>query len=161
MLTVEEKSIYEKLYDVMYRNVEQAGAKFAPTKEHFLMMAELEPQRTNMEIFRDVSKEEIVQIAYLAILRRFPDEGAIQYWKQPELVQREDYNKIVIKSVANSIERSMKGIELYNIEAIGIDISRLGRMKEKLLPLLNILYKIYGCLPDPVRKGLKKILRRG
>lgn len=161
MLSIEEKRVYAALYDVVNRNMATAGKTFVPTKNSFLLSTELEPQKTNLELLKDVNKEEIVQTAYVTVLRRFPDEGAIQYWKQPYIYQREDYNKIVIKSVVNSIERTMKGIDLYNAEAVNIDISRFGRLKEKLFPILNLLYKIYRLLPASIRKIIKKVLRRG
>lgn len=160
-MVAEEKKVYENLYDIMFQKIELAEAKFIPTKKSFLLALELEPQKTNLALLKDVSKEDIVQTAYVALLRRFPDDGAVKYWKQEELQTREDYNKLVMQTLVNSVERAMKGIEVYNAETVGVKTSRIYRIKEKIYPVLSLMYKIYRFLPEPIRKILKKVLRRG
>lgn len=161
MLSAEEKNIYGALYDVVEENMRAAGKVFQPTKTSFILSADVEPQRTNLEILKNVRKDEILQAAYVTILRRFPDDETVKYWNQPTIFQQDNYNRTVLKSVANSIERSVKKIDLYNEEMVGFKLFRLVRLRVTLLPALNFVYKIYRLLPSPFRKTLKKILHRG
>lgn len=159
MLSTEEKLVYEKLYDIVNRNITNANGKMVASKEVFLLDAELEPQKTNMELLKNISSRDIVHASYVAILRRMPDQAALQYWTSPQMLQKQDYCKSVIRSLVDSVERTMKGIELYNLQELDLKQSKLEKIKQLIAPFINWLYKIYRLLPKSWKTVIRKVLR--
>lgn len=159
MLSTEEKMVYGKLYDIVDKNIAKTNGNMVASKEVFLLDAELEPQKTNMELLKHVTPRDIVHASYVAILRRMPDQAALQYWTSTQMLKRKDYCKVVIRSLVDSVERTMKGIELYNLQALGIKQSKLEKIKQLMAPFMNWLYRIYRLLPKSWKTVIRKVLR--
>ncbi len=156
-----DREVYGKLYDIVSANMEASGKHFTPTKNVFLLAAQLEPQRTNMALLKDIEKEEIVQAAYAAVFRRLPGENEVRYWEQPAFYEKTDYKKFILEAVTYSVERNIKAIEVYHTEEVGLKAPKFMKMKRLLSRMLGGVYKIYRRLPLALRLRIRKILRKG
>ena len=155
-----DREVYGKLYDIVSANMEASGKHFTPARNVFLLAAQLEPQRTDMALLKDIGKEEIVQAAYAAVFRRLPGEEELRYWEQPAFYEKNDYKEFILKAVTYSVERDIKAIEVYHTEEVGLKL-RFMKMKRLLSRVLGGVYKIYRKLPLTLRLRIRKVLRKG
>lgn len=154
-----DREVYGKLYDIVSENMKKAGKHFGPTKNVFLLASQLEPQRTDMALLQGIPKEEIVQAAYVAVLHRLPGEAEQSYWQQQDFYNRQDYKTVLLKKIAYSVEREIKGIEVYNTEKVGVKAPRFMKLKRVLSPCINGMYRVYRLLPQSFRLKIRKVLR--
>lgn len=106
-----------KIYDIVEDNLLKAGEKMAFGKFSFCSQMK-KKNRDSFDLF-DISnlhldRKEFVEICYLVLLNRLPEEQAFINWSNLEFESNEEFQKVCFNSISNSAERKLKGTIVKN-----------------------------------------------
>jgi len=125
-------SVYEKVYNVVADNLQQAQIPFEYRKSTFLCDVEAHPQDIDVSRFLSLSNQEFMEAVHVAILKRLPDERQTAHWEQRYTLPREQFQQEVLNSIARSSVVAINHIQLVNnpyfVQKEGIKYHMLGML---------------------------------
>lgn len=156
--------IYSDLYDLVESNMQNSGLDMFFTKGAYMMTIELEPKEVDILKMIELNNEEFVQAAYVGLLRRVPDEKAVQQWGlKSNNCSKRKFQRMVINSLMKSDEFLYKGIIVRNnIYSENILQQQIVLSETNDSPNLYMikLYKIYHKLPSIIKKLARFIVNK-
>lgn len=110
---------------------------------------------------------DFLQIAYLALLGRMPDRGAITKWMKKTDLEPAEFRRQLIEKLSASGEYAERDVKIvnniYNTALISSSkkVEHCGYMLLAVkLKIYQALKKVYKKLPERYRKLIKEILGR-
>lgn len=152
-----ENQIYERLFEIADKNMQQSGRSFTCPKAAFLYYIKNDPCVTDvMELMETpASNEEFLDIAYIAVLNRTADDTAKSTWKAHMDMPEKEFRRFLIRGLVNSDEARLTGrhISGYSRGSTGRKSLRQ-RSMEKLLA-------VYRKMPESIKNIIRKVIGAG
>lgn len=159
--------IYEDLYDITNCNMQSAGKQLIITKEAFMFKQRSRERVFDVSLCGECDNASFLQIAYLGMMGRMPDRGAIMKWMKKVDLEPAEFRRQLIERLSSSgefAERDVKIVNnIYNRVLINSSkkVERCSYMILSLkLKVYQILKKMYKKLPERYRKLIKEMLGR-
>ncbi len=159
MITKKEMKIYGALFDVMKKNMDEAGAETPAYREAFLACVHTPRHSVDMTRLAGLSRPAFMQAAYGTMLQRFPDENARKVWKDQEVLSDYEFKKKLVKVLKDSREIHGKQTVLWNdmfSEHENVEINTVMRTGYSGL---DRLYSLYSHMPEWMKRFAKRVLR--
>lgn len=156
----QEDSIYAKLYQKSNANMRASGNAFQHSEAAFLYYAEQnDPGAVDlMKLFKTpASNPDFLEIAYLAVLNRPVDEGAVDVWKRHFSLPENEFRRQLLKTLSKSGEAVLRHKWIYNNIYNIKKASRRGTFRARLV---QKLYRFYRRMPNGLKALAKRILGR-
>ncbi|MBP3297991.1 MAG: DUF4214 domain-containing protein [Lachnospiraceae bacterium] len=155
------EELYSNLYDIVNRNIQEAGGSFLTTKPVFLeMMCKNDSEEVDIDhlyhLEGDYTREEYLNIVYIAVLDRIASSADIEIYRKQFSMPEAEYRKNVLKNVVYSMEAKVKAKPVINAGILKVSLG--SRMKANVLSFMY--WKIYSPLPAGCKSVVKKCLRR-
>ncbi len=154
-----EKQVYEGIYDKVAGNLAAAGGVFEYGRNTFLCDVGGHPQRVSVEKYLGLSNLEFMEAVYVAALKRLPDRRTVEFWEEKQGLPREEFQREVLGCLANSSVAAINHICLADNPYFQY---RRG-LRQRALGLLygltdkSNLREFGKKLPAPVQKIIRKI----
>ena len=159
--------VYEGLYDITNCNMQAAGKKLSMSKKAFLFKQRNEEKIFDVSLCGECDNTDFLQIAYLALLGRMPDRGAITKWMKKTDLEPAEFRRQLIEKLSASGEYAERDVKIvnniYNTALISSSkkVEHCGYMLlAGKLKIYQALKKVYKKLPERYRKLIKEILGR-
>lgn len=152
-----ENRIYEGLFEIADKNMQQSGRSFTCPKAAFLYYIKNDPYETDVMSLMETpaSNEEFLDIAYIAVLNRIADDTARSTWKVHMDMPEKEFRYLLIRGLVNSEEARLTGrcTSGYSGGSTGKRGFRQGLM-EKLLAS-------YRRMPEGIKNIIRKLIGAG
>ena len=152
-------SVYEKVYNVVAENLQQAQIPFEYRKSTFLCDVEAHPQDVDVSRFLELPNEEFMEAVHVAVLKRLPDERQTDYWEQCYPLPGEQFQREVLNSLAHSSVVAINHIHLVNnpyfVQKEGVRYHMLGMLYG--LTDKSSLREFGKKLPQPLQVIIRKV----
>lgn len=151
--------VYEQLYDVVAENLQAADKTFEYEKTTFLCDVKGHPQDIDVSRYLDLPNESFYQAVFVAVYKRLPEAKERTAWEQKYAMEREDFQREVLHSIANSSVVAINHIQLRNNPYF----TQPRGMKYKLWGLLygltdkSFLREMGKKLPQPIQRIIRKV----
>lgn len=159
--------VYMDLYDITNGNMQAAGKQLSMSKEAFLFKQRNEENIFDISLCGECDNIDFLQIAYLGLLGRMPDRGAVTKWMKKIDLEPAEFRGQLIEKLSASGEYAERDVKIsnniYNMALISSSkkVERCGYMLLAVkLKVYQTLKKIYKKLPERHRKLIKEILER-
>lgn len=151
--------VYEQLYDVVAENLRAADKTFEYRKSTFLCDVKGHPQDIDVSKFLNLPNEQFFQAIFVAVYKRLPESKEIGAWEKDYPIEKELFQKEVLRSISNSSVVAINHIQLLNNPYFK---QRKG-LKYKLFGLLygltdkSSLREFGKKLPQPLQRIIRKV----
>ena len=156
-----DKDMYAAIYDIVAEQMQAAGGELAFDKASCADLALQAPDRTDvLELSYEEDNLQFLKKAYLTMLARQIDPGALEAWSERAALPREEFQASVVTALKGSDEFFLAQYRLENNlyadhslyagTPVGAGASRI-TLPEKLM-------RMYRKMPTPLKKAAKKIL---
>lgn len=156
--------VYSDLYDLVESNMQNSDLDMFFSKDAYMKTIELNPKEVDILKLVELNNEGFIQAAYIGLLRRVPDEKAIQQWKlKSNNCSKREFQRMVINSIMKSDEFLYKGVIVRNnIYSENILQQQIILNQADDSPNLYMikLYKIYHKLPNFIKKIARFIVNK-
>ena len=165
---------YADLYDIVEQRLQEHSIPMVSTKEGFCCSAYMEPGICDGRLMKTMENAAFLEIVYLGLLNRLPDESANNEWKHNMKQEQDKFRQELMNDVIPSMEAILKGSSFQNNQIIDteqrelfkVDLSFTSAMPDNTTDgsrhkLIDQLYKVYLKLPRRFRLFFRKMLRRG
>ena len=146
--------IYEKLYEIAQRNLENAGEAMQFTKEAFLYSVKCDLKNVNGFDMVQYSNETLLQVLYVAFFYRTPEENARINWGKLNEMTEKDFQKKIFQTLSSSQEYLRNGTIIYN------NIFTTGTPKIGAPSLQSVQTNVYVEKAFTYYQRMPKILKR-
>lgn len=151
--------VYNSIYDIVVRNMEEKGEHFGYQKSTFLCNVGMHPQNIDITRFLELDNHLFYEAIYVAVFKRLPEEKEIVFWEGKEMLPRKQFQKEVLKSIAGSSVVAINQIKLINnpyfSQKIGLKYHFMGILYG--LTDKSCLRELGKKLPQPIQKLIRKV----
>ena len=156
-----DQEMYAAIFDIVEERMQEAGMEFAIDKECCTALALQPPDCTDvLALSYEEDNVLFLKKAYLAMLSRNIDPGALEAWAERTDLPREEFQAMVISGLKGSEEFLQAGYrlenDLYADESLFAGSPAGTGAGGVTLP--EKLMKMYRKMPSPLKKAAKKIL---
>ena len=153
-------SIYEKLYDITYKNLEDAGEDPVFSKDAFLYASKRDLKYVNVFDMTNFDNESLLQVLYIAFFYRTPEESARINWGKLFNLPESDFQRRAFKALSSSQEYLNNGTIIYNnFYSNPTAKNHVGTLPESQgNPYIEKLYCLYRKMPLCIKRTIKMIL---
>lgn len=164
---------YGALYDIVEQRLKNTDRDMPCSRQAFLFAADMGPGECDGMRMMDMGNEEFFQAVYLGLFNRLPDQSAKLVWKEELATSPDKFREALFDTLLCSPEAVTKGSCLINNQLVPVKYRELTALNEFILRKgagqadfsakegwKDRLYKLYIKLPLPLRKLIRKILRR-
>lgn len=166
--------VYEKLYDIVEERMMEHNATMPYSKQAFLFATKTEPGICNVANMNEVNNDKFLELAYIGILGRLPDEGAKKALEYELEQSPEVFQKNIFSNLISSGEAILKSTTIINNKKIPITVRNQELFKKVLSVngeedhdleserkgIKTYLYAAYIKLPLSFRLFVRKVLGR-
>lgn len=151
--------VYEQLYDVVAENLQAAGKTFEYEKTTFLCDAGGHPQDIDVSKYLELPNAQFFQAIFVAAYKRLPEPKERAMWESKFGLDKEQFQKEMLQSVAGASVVAINKIQLLNNPYFR---QRKG-LKYKVMGLLygltdkSSLREFGKKLPGPLQKIIRKV----
>lgn len=151
--------VYEKLYDVVNGNLQEAGETFPYYKTTFLSDIGNAPQTIDVSKYLALPNVQFYQALFVAAFKRLPEEKEERRWRKKYDMPAAEFQKKVLFFVANASVVAINHIKLVNNPYF----------KQRRGIRYRIMGKLYGLtdksslrewgkkLPQPIQRIVRKV----
>lgn len=151
--------VYDRLYDVVAENYQNAGQQFEYQKNTYLCDVNKHPRVIDVSEYLFLENEAFFQAIFVSVFKRLPEEKERAGWDEKYGLPKEDFQREVLHSIACSSVVAINRIELIN--------NPYFRQKRGLW--YKLLGKLYGLtdksalrewgkkLPMPIQRVIRKV----
>lgn len=161
-MTSHSLQAYSKIYDIASENIAKAGKKMVFTKETFLYSTKQELKYIDLFDMTRYDNESFLQILYLALFFRTPEENARNNWGKLFHLPQKDFQEKCFSSLSSSEEYFRNGTiffnNIYSTPIININTTVIQTSESN--PYIDKLYGFYYRLPAGVKTMIKRLLQR-
>ena len=152
-------NIYEALYDVVAENLQAAEGTFGYEKSTFLCDVEGHPQVIDVSKYLHLENREFFQAVFVSAFRRLPEPKEAGPWLEKIQMDKECFQKAVLKSIANSSVIAINQIHLENNPYFKQHRGMKFKMMGALYGLTDksSLREFGKKLPQPIQKVIRKV----
>lgn len=159
--------IYSDLYDITSRNMQSAGKQLTMKKDTFMYKQKSAENVFDLRLCGECDNESFLQMAYLGLLGRMPDPGAVNKWMEKAGLDSAEFRRQLTERIMSSEEFAKRNVQVinnvYNTALISSS-RKVGRYDYKVRALRQKTYrlikKVYMRVPERGRKLIKRILGR-
>ena len=164
---------YEALYDIVEQRLQDTGRSMPCSRQAFLFAADMKPGECDGMQMTTMENEEFFQAVYLGLFNRLPDQSAKLVWKAEMATTTDKFRETLFDTLLCSPEAVTKGSCLVNNQLVPVKQRELTALNGFILGKSggqgaasakegwkDRLYKLYIKVPLPLRKLIRKILRR-
>lgn len=159
--------IYEDLYDITSHNIQSTGNQLTMKRDTFLYKQRSQEGVFDISLCGECDNDSFLQIAYLGMLGRMPDLGAVSKWTKKISLEPTVFRSQLLECLVESEEFGGRDVEIvnniYNMyllrksKKVGILRYRMRTIKKRFYRLMK---KGYMNLPEKNRRIIKKILKK-
>lgn len=159
--------IYSDLYDITSRNMQSVGKQLTMKKDTFMFKQRSTDGVFDVSLCGDCDNASFLQIAYLGLLGRMPDPGAVTKWMEKANLAPAEFRSQLLERITASEEYAKRDVKIVNNiynTAIVSSGRKVGRYDYKVRAVKQKAYrlvkKVYMKVPERGRKMIKKVLGR-
>lgn len=163
---LEMEKIYADLYDITNRNMQKAGKNLMMKGDTFLFRQKNQENTFDVSLCGDCDNESFLQMAYLGMLGRMPDSGAVQKWMEKAGLEKNVFRSLLLERLETSDEFMKRDIKIVNNiynRALSGNSLDAGKYSYKMRKIRQkgycLIKKIYMMLPEKRRKAIKGFLK--
>lgn len=151
--------MYEKLYDVVASNYLNAGKEIKYLKSTYLCDVGKHPQVINVSEYIYLPNVEFAQAIFVTTFRRLPEGKECSEWNQMYGLEKEEFQKRILKQVVNSSVVAINKIQFVNnpyfVQKRGLRYKAMGLLYG--LTDKSFLREFGKKLPQPIQKVIRKV----
>ena len=154
-----EKEVYEKLYEIVEENSRNAD-EMRWSKKAFLIDVTRDVFHTNIGEWKDLDNKDFFILFYRSIYGRLPNTHASDNGRKTFSLDKEIYQKKLLKEGMNSLEAKLADPIIYNLPNLNQN-ETTGYKPSKLRHLLWKIYTLvrYQTLSQDAKERIKKLVR--
>lgn len=158
---MENKSqVYARIYDITKNTLESVWKEMVFTKEAFLYSADCDLQYVNCFDLVDYDNETLLQVLYIALFYRTPEQGARVSWGKLAGMPQKDFQKKCFQVLSSSAEylrsRTVVGNNIFTDASV--QIAAASAQTNQANPYVERMYSCYRRLPMPLKNAAKRLL---
>lgn len=151
--------MYEKIYEVVQANYKNAGMECKYLKSTYLCDVGKHPQVIDVSEYLKLPNEQFAQAVFVAAFKRLPESKECSSWNEMYDLNREEFQKKVLKQVVNSSVVAINKMEFVNnpyfVQKKGIKYKAMGLLYG--LTDKSFLREFGKKLPKPIQKVIRKV----
>lgn len=151
--------MYEKLYDVVASNYLNAGKEIKYLKSTYLCDVGKHPQVIDVSEYLHLPNVEFAQSIFVTTFRRLPEGKECSKWNQMYELEKEEFQKLILRQVVNSSVVAINKIQFVNnpyfIQKRGLRYKAMGLLYG--LTDKSFLREFGKKLPQPIQKIIRKV----
>ena len=161
-MSMDNMNIYTDIYDIVSKNMENAGGKFQMSEICYGKIASSNPVYVDISELAEITDNEIfLETAYRILLQRNIDDNAKKSWEERINLPAPEFQKLVTRSILRSAEFANTRIKVKNNiysekNAFGGSIEGIKKASAVTMP--EKLMNMYRKMPAPMKKAAKKIM---
>lgn len=141
--------VYSKLFEIVKENIEEYGQKMPFSQESLTFAAKSDEVVFDLaELYGVEDKEKLVEFAYLSLLRRVPDSGAIDIWRNRRWMPHTLFRTFLLSTILASPEFKSNAMTVK-----GDNVSKWYRPLRQLLKIKRVIWSAV----DAVRRKITKL----
>ncbi len=165
-------TVYEKLYEIVEKRMTEQGGKMPCSKQAFLYTTRVSTGECSIEEMKELSNMECVETAYLGIMGRLADAGAMKAYEMSEQQDKTKFLGTILGNLICSKEAGVKAGRIvenkdvkFNYQKDTIYEDVLGEQAVNAEPvterrMVDRLYSVYLRMPKPVHRVVRKVTRK-
>lgn len=158
---MKDVDIYSAVFDVSHDSMVKAGKDFHFAKDTFMYSVSNDINTVDIyELSKYTDNSTFLQLAYLMLLKRLPDQRAIEHWQDRLELPYKEFQSLVIKSLINSQEHYNNCVRAYNNIYSNHNIygGKISQIRSSGMNMPEKILKIYRKQPEFLKKLEKKIM---
>ena len=154
-MTVKERDIYSKIYDITEENLQGSGVEMVSYKETLMASLYQEPSFVDLSVMNDIPREKYVQALYYILFGRWVINDEEKSFYEDVNESDKDFKARVLSKTYNSTERMhAKRVVKNYLNYSGEGNLKVGKFKRKLL---KIYAGIKAIIPLSVKSKIKNL----
>ena len=163
---LEMEKLYADLYDITNRNMQKAGKNLLMKRDTFLFKQKNQEDTFDVSLCGNCDNESFLQMAYLGMLGRMPDPGAVQKWMEKAGLEKNVFRSKLLERLEASYEFARRDIKIVNniyngaLSSNSRDAGKYSYRTRKIRQKgYRLIKKVYMMLPEKRRKAIKGFLK--